>query len=120
MGKGINELEFDEFEELLGEIPNATSGTATNPEESGLINFSKDVKRVSLNPLNGSLGDEIQNNGTLDEEKLSVHKIQQSHIKKVQQEEEPNLPDDQSLTSAFADLSFNEGGNSRSCNASIG
>lgn len=109
MGKGINELEFDEFEELLGEIPNATSGTATNPEESGLINFSKDVKRVSLNPLNGSLGDVIQNNGTLDEEKLSVHKIQQSHIKKVQQEEEPNLPDDQSLTSAFADLSFNEG-----------
>ncbi|KAH7837795.1 hypothetical protein Vadar_018059 [Vaccinium darrowii] len=109
MGKGINELEFDEFEELLGEIPNATSGTATNPEESGLINFSKDVERVSLNPLNGSLGDEIQNNGTLDEEKLSVHKIQQSHIKKVQQEEEPNLPDDQSLTSAFADLSFNEG-----------
>lgn len=104
MEKGTNELEFDEFEELLGEIPNATSGTATNPEESGLMSFSKDVKRVSLDLSDGSLSD-----GILDGEKLSVHKIRQSHVKRVEQEEEPNLPDDQSLTSAFAALSFNEG-----------
>ncbi|KAL6966225.1 hypothetical protein U1Q18_032005 [Sarracenia purpurea var. burkii] len=84
MEKLTNELEFDEFEKLLGEIPNATSVT-TNSEESGLINFSKDLKRVSLDD-----------------------KIQQSHMRRVQQEE-PNLPDDQTLTSAFAELSFSEG-----------
>ncbi|GFZ18147.1 pumilio 12 [Actinidia rufa] len=111
MEKGINELEVDEFEKLLGEIPNVTSG-APNTEESGRIDFSKDLKRVSMDesltfPSNGTVSEKLENDGSLDTVKLSVIKIPQPHIQSVQ-EEEPNLPDDQSLTSAFAELSFNE------------
>ncbi|KAA8549700.1 hypothetical protein F0562_001282 [Nyssa sinensis] len=107
MEKGMSELEFDEFEKLLGEIPNATSGNP-NSEESGLTNTSKDLRRVSLDDSKGTFNEELQKNGSLDERKLSVNKIQQSPIKRVPPEE-PNLPDDQSLTSAFTEMSFNEG-----------
>uniref|UniRef100_A0A5B6YK23 PUM-HD domain-containing protein n=2 Tax=Davidia involucrata TaxID=16924 RepID=A0A5B6YK23_DAVIN len=121
MEKGMSELEFDEFEKLLGEIPNATSGNP-NSEESGLTNASKDFRKVSLddslsleqprppraNPSKGTFSEKIQKNGSLGERKLSVNKIQQSPIKRVLPEE-PNLPDDQSLTSAFAEMSFIDG-----------
>ncbi|PSR86915.1 Pumilio 12 like [Actinidia chinensis var. chinensis] len=111
MEKGINELDVDEFEKLLGEIPNVTSG-APNTKESGRMDFSKDLKRVSMDasltfPSNGTVSEKLKNDGSLDTFKLSVNKILQPHIQTVQQEE-PNLPDDQSLSSAFAELSFNE------------
>ncbi|XP_059628755.1 pumilio homolog 12-like [Cornus florida] len=121
MGKGISELECDEFEKLLGEIPNATSENR-NSEESGVTKSSKELKRVSLgdrlfsqrarpigvNPLKGTISEKHQKNGSPVEEKLSVNTIQQSPIHGVRHEE-PNLPDDQSLTYAFTGLSFNEG-----------
>ncbi|KAL7203051.1 hypothetical protein ACSBR1_034488 [Camellia fascicularis] len=121
MEKGINQLELDEFEKLLGEIPNATS-EAPLSEESEIINSLKAFKRVPLDdglslerskplcvdPSKVMLSEKLQNNGSLDEGKLPLNRIEQSHIKKIRQEE-PNLPDDQFLTSAFAELSFNEG-----------
>ncbi|XAR59924.1 hypothetical protein NMG60_11033105 [Bertholletia excelsa] len=112
MENGINEIEFDEFEKLLGEIPNVTSGTP-HAEEAGLINSLKDLKRPSLDDSLSlqcprSLCEKLQSTATLSEGKLSVNEIQQLNMKRVQREE-PNLPDDQSLTSAFAELSFNEG-----------
>lgn len=115
MEKRINELEFDEFEKLLVEIPSATSGNP-NTEESGATNFSEDLKVVSLdgslslertrpvcvNSSKRTVNEKLLSNGCLDEGKVS-------NIKRVQPEEE-NLPDDQSLTSAFGELSFKDGG----------
>ncbi|KAK3030489.1 hypothetical protein RJ639_038795 [Escallonia herrerae] len=109
MEKGMNEQEFDEFEKLLGEIPCATSGIPSS-EESQLTNFSK---RVSLDhclslerPRPTCLNHSTIENP--DEGKVSPGKIQQSTNKGFQ-EEEPNLPDDNSLTSAFEELSFKDG-----------
>ncbi|KAM7502851.1 hypothetical protein LguiB_001755 [Lonicera macranthoides] len=100
MEKRINEIEFDEFEKLLGEIPSATSGNP-HPEESLAPIFAK----RTLN----------ENHTGLTDRKTSAKEIQNSTVKMVQQEEEegeeePNLPDDQSiLTSAFSELSFRDG-----------
>lgn len=102
----MNEVEFDEFEKLLGEIPSATSGNP-NSDESGANNFSEDLKVVSLertrppvciNSSNKSVDDKLLSNGCLTTAKVS-------NIKR----DEENLPDDQSLTSAFTELSFKDG-----------
>ncbi|KAM1114741.1 hypothetical protein ACFX19_005570 [Malus domestica] len=102
MEEGRTELEFDEFEKLLGEIPNATSGN-THSEESGTKNAS--LSPICVNSCKGPLSDKLHNNGRLDEGKNSAKKIQKSPVKRVQREV-TNLPDDQSLTSALAGLSF--------------
>ncbi|KAL8156425.1 pumilio homolog 12 [Apium graveolens] len=98
MEKRLNELEFDEFEKLLGEIPSATSGNPSH-EESGVTNSQKRAFNEKL----------VKERGSLDEAKVSPNGIQQSNIRMIQQEE-PNLPDDQSLTSAFTELSFKDRG----------
>lgn len=104
--------ELDEFEKLLGEIPNVTSGNQ-HFEELGLCN--SDLKRQPLggsfpmetsipmcvNFSKRSLSEKQQNNGSLDEGKLLVNKRIES--------EEPSLPDDQLWISAFAELSFKDG-----------
>ncbi|XP_024031999.1 pumilio homolog 12 isoform X2 [Morus notabilis] len=107
-----SELEFDEFEKLLGEIPNATSG---NPHCGVSV-----PKRVyvdgSLSPLrvNSSYkepsSEKLQNKGRLDEGKNLLNRIQCSPTKGVVQlpSAEMNLPDDHSLTSAFSELSFKD------------
>ncbi|TQD87509.1 hypothetical protein C1H46_026926 [Malus baccata] len=102
MEEGRTELEFDEFEKLLGEIPNATSGN-THSEESGTKNAS--LSPICVNSCKGPLSDKLHNNGRMDEGKNSAKKIQKSPVKRVQREV-TNLPDDQSLTSALAGLSF--------------
>ncbi|XP_044506257.1 pumilio homolog 12-like isoform X2 [Mangifera indica] len=109
MEDGRTELGVDEFEKLLGEIPNATSGN-THSEGSGPKRVSSDygLLPVCVISSKGPLTEKLQNNGSLDEGKILVDKPLQSPINRMGQEE-VNLPDDQSLTSAFADLRFNRG-----------
>ncbi|PON95657.1 Coatomer beta subunit [Trema orientale] len=108
------ELEFDEFEKLLGEIPNATSGNPTsgNPHSEGpdrkRVYLNESLSPVCVNSYKEPSSEKLQNKGRLDEGKNLLNKIQQSPTKGVQPEE-MNLPDDQSLTSAFAGLNFNNG-----------
>ncbi|KAE8036921.1 hypothetical protein FH972_009553 [Carpinus fangiana] len=102
-------MEFDEFERLLGEIPNVTSAKP-HSEESGpkTVSLNGNLSPICVNSCEGPIIEKLQNYGSLDEEKISVNKIKQSSIKRFQLEE-MNLPDDQSLTSAFAGLNFTGG-----------
>lgn len=104
-----SELVVDEFEKLLGEIPNATSGN-THSEDTVPKRVSSNyiLPPITVNSSKGPLAEKLKNNGNLDEGKTLVNKSQQSPIKRIPQEE-ANLPDDQSLTSAFAELRFNGG-----------
>ncbi|XP_050137798.1 pumilio homolog 12-like isoform X1 [Malus sylvestris] len=102
MEEGRTELEFDEFEKLLGEIPNATSGN-THSDESGTKNAS--LSPICVNSCKGPLSEKLHNNGRIDGGRNSANKIQKSPVKRVQQDV-TNLPDDQSLTSALAGLRF--------------
>lgn len=104
--------ELDEIEKLLGEIPTATSGNQ-HLEEVGLRN--SDLKRQSsggsfpfepsmpicVNISKRSASEKCQNNGSLDEGRLSLDKRIES--------EEPSLPEDQLWVSAFAELSIKDG-----------
>lgn len=107
-----SELEFDEFEKLLGEIPNATSG---NPHSG--VSIPKGVYAdESLSPVcmnsyyKEPLSEKLQNKGRLDEGKNLLNKMQRSPTKGVVQLQsaETNFPDDHSLTSVFAELNFKE------------
>ncbi|KDP30623.1 hypothetical protein JCGZ_16188 [Jatropha curcas] len=109
MEVGRTEIDFDEFEKLLGEIPNATSGNPHSEEsapKSASLNGS--LGPICVNSYKGPLTEKLQSNVSLDERKRLINKTQGPPIKRVQSEE-ANLPDDQSLTSAFSDLSFNSG-----------
>eukprot|EP00257_Ricinus_communis_P018636 XP_015577404.1 pumilio homolog 12 isoform X1 [Ricinus communis] len=108
MEVGRTELDFDEFEKLLGEIPNATSG---NPHSEEAATLNGGLSPICMNSFEGRLTEKLQSNGSPNERKLLISKNQESPIKRVQSEE-ANLPDDQSLTSAFTDLSFNTGSGS--------
>ncbi|XP_010276396.1 PREDICTED: uncharacterized protein LOC104611153 isoform X2 [Nelumbo nucifera] len=149
--EGGIEQDYDEFEMLLGEIPNATS---ENPQaESGRINSPLVAERIppeegegkssssasfanfyhapeaassgsnsafydglaferpSTTCLNYSqvLTDEkLQPNRNLSGGKIILKNAHQSPVKNVDHDDS-NLPDDQSLTSAFAELSFKDG-----------
>ncbi|XP_044483099.1 pumilio homolog 12-like [Mangifera indica] len=109
MEDGRTELGVDEFEKLLGEIPKATSRN-THSVESGPKRVSSiyGLLPISVNSCKGPLTEKLKTNGGLDKGKIAVDKPHQSPIKGIGQEE-ANLPDDQSLTSAFADLRFNGG-----------
>ncbi|KAJ6427906.1 hypothetical protein OIU84_023332 [Salix udensis] len=103
------ELEFDEFEKLLGEIPNATSGNQQNADAgpiSAPLNGS--WAPISVNSCKGPFIENLESNGSLIDRQILANKTQQSPVKNAQPEE-ANLPDDQTLTSAFAELSFNCG-----------
>jgi hypothetical protein len=102
-------MEFDEFERLLGEIPNVTSAKP-HSEESGpkMVSSNGSLSPICVNSCEGPIIEKLQNYGSLDEEKISVDKIKQSSIKRFHVKE-MNLPDDQSLTSAFAGLNFTGG-----------
>ncbi|KAK6925761.1 Pumilio RNA-binding repeat [Dillenia turbinata] len=121
MEEGRHELEFDEFEMLLGEIPSATSA-APSSDESGLGKSSIDLKRVSLddsltfkglsstcvgNPKE-PFAEKLQNTPSLGEGSLVMNKIKHSPVKDVQAEGR-NLPDGQTMTNAFAELNFKDG-----------
>ncbi|KAL6203897.1 hypothetical protein ACLB2K_021167 [Fragaria x ananassa] len=110
MEGGRTELEFDEFEKLLGEIPNATSHSEESATKSVPLNGTMSPICVNSSYKGGPLSKKLHhNNGRLDEGKNSVKKIQKSPAKRVQPAEVSNLPDDHSLTSAFAGLSFDDG-----------
>lgn len=102
------ELEFDEFERLLGEIPNATSGNPHSERSAPKRAYLDDrLSPVCVNYKEPS-NEKLQSKGRLDEGKNLLNKIQQLPTKGVLPEE-MNLPDDQSLTSAFAGLNLNDG-----------
>lgn len=109
MEEGKTEAEFDEFEELLGEITNATSGNRRS-EESELKRACLDesLSSICVNSYKGPSRQKLQDNGRLDDGKTLLNKIQQSPIRRAQPEE-TDLPRAQSLTSPFAELSFNDG-----------
>ncbi|XP_016469600.1 pumilio homolog 12-like [Nicotiana tabacum] len=114
MENGVNELENDEFEKLLGEIPNVTSGNSY-PEESGAINCPKDQKLVSSNgalALDRSktigVSERYKTNGILGELKEFGNRVQ-TPTKKRFESEEINLPNEQAITSAFAELHVKDG-----------
>ncbi|KAF8395983.1 hypothetical protein HHK36_017594 [Tetracentron sinense] len=153
MEGGRTEQEYDEFEMLLGEIPNATSGNP-HPEDSKPTNSSADLERIALeeeerkksslpvtftnfyhtsqetspgrnaafygglsfeipntacvNSSQGSFNEKLQTNESLDGAKLTVKNGHQSPINNVDRDDS-NRPDGQSLTSAFAKLSFKDG-----------
>ncbi|KAF8398594.1 hypothetical protein HHK36_017525 [Tetracentron sinense] len=182
MEGGRTEQEYDEFEMLLGEIPNVTSGNP-HPEDSRPTNSLADVERIPLkekernsslpatftnfyqssqatspssnaafygglpfeipgaacvnssrglcndkHQINGSLDgatfeisgaacvnssrgsviEKHQANGSLDGAKPTVKNGHQSPFKNIDRED-PNQPNYQSLTSAFAELSFKDG-----------
>ena len=107
MEVGRTELDFDEFEKLLGEIPNATSGNPQSEEAATKsVSLNGGLAPIHVNSYKGPLTEKLQSNGSPDERKLLINKTQGSPIKRVQSEE-ANLVDDQSLTSAFAALSSN-------------
>ncbi|CAK7339071.1 unnamed protein product [Dovyalis caffra] len=109
------ELEFDEFEKLLGEIPNATSGNQHSADagpKSAPLNVG--LAPISVNSCKGTFIEKLESNGSVNGRQILANKTQQSPIKNVQSEE-ANLPDDQSLTSAFAELSFNTGSALANC-----
>lgn len=109
MEGGRTELEFDEFEKLLGEIPNATSDSEESGTKTVSLNGNLSPICVNTSYKGGPLSEKLHNNsGRLDEGKNSVKKIEKSPAKLVQPAEATNLPDDQSLTSAFAGLTFDD------------
>ncbi|KVI00279.1 Armadillo-like helical [Cynara cardunculus var. scolymus] len=91
MPERVHELEFDEFDKLLGEIPRAT--VTPNTEEFGVFGSSKNPKNLYATPENGTFLD------TFSDEKLSVRRVQFI---------EGNLLNDQSLESVFQDLSIKD------------
>ncbi|XP_058105924.1 uncharacterized protein LOC131249287 [Magnolia sinica] len=148
MEGGGTEQDYDEFEMLLGEIPNVTAANP-HPEESSPVVSASDLKAVSLKKDNaesspstpftnfyntsqtakhggsatatlyGSLSFErpvCMNNsqGPFDHKlntdggKISIKNEYQTPITNVDCDE-PKLPDDHSLSSAFAELSFKDG-----------
>ncbi|KAF2286308.1 hypothetical protein GH714_013736 [Hevea brasiliensis] len=107
MEVGRTEVDFDEFEKLLGEIPNATSGNPHSEEAAPKsVSLNDCLAPICVNSYKGPLTEKLQSNAGFDERTRLINKTQGSPIKRVQSEE-ANLPDVQSLTSAFADLSFN-------------
>ncbi|KAI3826575.1 hypothetical protein L1987_00623 [Smallanthus sonchifolius] len=91
MPERVHELEYDEFDKLLGEIPRAT--VTANTEEFGVYNSSKNPKNLYTTPENGTFLD------TLSDEKLSMKRVQFV---------ESNLLNDQSFDSVFQDLSIKD------------
>ncbi|KAJ9153313.1 hypothetical protein P3X46_026763 [Hevea brasiliensis] len=119
MEVGRTEVDFDEFEKLLGEIPNATSGNPHSEEAAPKsVSLNDSLAPICVNSFKGPLIEKLQSSAGLDERKRLINKTQGSPIKRVQSDE-ANLPDDQSLTSAFADLSFNRGSISANFKSSL-
>ncbi|KAG8657710.1 pumilio homolog 12 [Manihot esculenta] len=107
MEVGRTEVDYDEFEKLLGEIPNATSGNPHSEEAvSKTVSLNDSLAPICVNSYKGPLTEKLQSSAGLDERKRLINKTQGSPIRRVQSEE-ANLLDVQSLTSDFADLSFN-------------
>ncbi|WCJ28795.1 pumilio 12 [Euphorbia peplus] len=103
------EHDYDELEKLLGEIPNATSGNPHSEDSATkIVSMNGGLSTVSVNFYKGHVTEKVQSNGNLDERKRLVNKTQGSPVSGIESED-ANLPDDQSLTSAFADLNFNTG-----------
>ncbi|XP_004228945.2 pumilio homolog 12 [Solanum lycopersicum] len=111
MENGVNELENDEFEKLLGEIPNVTSGNSYS-EESGVINCPKDINLTSSNgdgsKLIGVTETYMSNEIILGKLKEFCNRVEQLPNKRFESEE-INLPNEQAIASAFAELRVKEG-----------
>ncbi|KAJ4827134.1 hypothetical protein Tsubulata_045691 [Turnera subulata] len=109
MGDRRTELEFDEFEKLLGEIPNATSRNPHSTEAGPkTVSLNSGLASGCVNSCDVRPAQKLQSSRSLDDGEMLANKAQRSSTKRVQTEE-ANLPDDQSLTSAFAELSFTGG-----------
>ncbi|KAM3324077.1 pumilio 12 isoform X1 [Capsicum chacoense] len=107
------ELENDEFEKLLGEIPNVTSANSYS-EESSAVSCPKDF---NLSSSTGSLArdgskligvnERYMNNESLGELKEFSNREQLPN--KRFDSEDIHLPNEQAITSAFAELRVKEG-----------
>ncbi|KAG5631253.1 hypothetical protein H5410_002970 [Solanum commersonii] len=110
MENGVNELENDEFDKLLGEIPNVTSGNSYS-EESGVINCPKDFNLTSSNG-DGSKPIGVTEtyicNEILGKLKEFGNRVEQLPNKRFESEE-INLPNEQAIASAFAELRVKDG-----------
>ncbi|OVA16403.1 zinc finger protein [Macleaya cordata] len=150
---GGTDQDLDEFEKLLGEIPNVTSANP-NPEESVPVSSTQNLKGsplkvengkssspatfpnyyhasqgpgtspnrnstfyrgmsfersnpASVKSFQGSFDQKLEMNANLEGSKMTVKNNCQSPIKNVGREDS-NLPEDQSLTSAFTQLNFKD------------
>ncbi|XP_062076406.1 pumilio homolog 12 [Humulus lupulus] len=91
-----------EIDLLLCEIPKATSGNPHSDESARrMVYLNESLSSARLNSYRENSIGKLQNNGRLNKyEQLPSNWVQSDEL---------NLPDDQSLTSAFAGMSFNEG-----------
>ncbi|PKI61346.1 hypothetical protein CRG98_018248 [Punica granatum] len=101
MGENKREVETDEVDLLLDEIPKATSG---NPHYEEF-----QPKAVLIDSCKGPYSEKFPKNRSPQQRKMaSVNGVQNS-LAKTAQANEPKLPDEQSLTSAFAELNVSDG-----------
>ncbi|XP_010536828.1 PREDICTED: pumilio homolog 12 [Tarenaya hassleriana] len=104
MEQGRSEVEFDEFEKLLGEIPKMTSGNNSSRVPLCVNSCKAQFSRI--------LNKESDDGG------MQRTRIEQSPFKKAELEE-ANLPDERTFTSAFAEAGVDFGGNLRETTVSM-
>ncbi|KAK4773550.1 hypothetical protein SAY87_028569 [Trapa incisa] len=101
MGENKREVETDEADELLGEIPKATSGNPNYQDFHSKVFPINSCKRHSSQNFPKTQCPQPRNMASVN--------ILPSAFSKTAQSNEPKLPDEQSLTSAFAELNIGYG-----------
>ncbi|KAI6672343.1 hypothetical protein NL676_000249 [Syzygium grande] len=98
-------LDIDDFEKLLCEIPNGTSGFR-QPEDTGLerVSLGDSMSPILVESSKGPHSENFPNNGVLPGRKASADQVD-----KNPQVNEIRLPDEQSVAFAFADLNLESG-----------
>lgn len=98
-------LDVDDFEKLLCEIPNATSGFR-QPEDAGLerVSLGDSKSPILVESSKGPHSEKSSNNGSLLRRKALADQVD-----KIPQANEVKLPDEQSVAFAFADLNLENG-----------
>ncbi|KAK3409650.1 hypothetical protein EUGRSUZ_J01757 [Eucalyptus grandis] len=98
-------LDVDDFEKLLCEIPNATSGFR-QPEDAGLerVSLGDSKSPILVESSKGPHSEKSSNNGSLLRRTALADQVD-----KIPQANEVKLPDEQSVAFAFADLNLENG-----------
>ncbi|KAF8035375.1 hypothetical protein BT93_C1411 [Corymbia citriodora subsp. variegata] len=97
-----NRKDVDDFEKLLCEIPNATSGFR-QPEDAGLdgVSLGNSMSPILVESSKGPHMEKSSNDGSLPGRKALADQVD-----KIPQVNEIRLPDEQSVAFAFADLNL--------------